>query len=160
VRFVLCGTGPDSEKYSRQAQARPNVLMPGWVNAAQIWTLARMSMAGLAPYVSSDNFVRNLPNKPIEYLSAGLPIVSSLQGVLARLLAEQHCGFTYRNGDVEQLAGAIARLRDDSQLWAQMSANALRIYRERFVAENVYREMQDYLAEISAVHDRHAVQAA
>ena len=144
VRFVLCGTGPDLERCRRLARNCPNVLLPGWVNVAQIWTLLRFSSVGLAPYVSNNNYIRNVPNKPVEYLSAGLPIVSSLQGVLAKLLAAHDCGVTYRNGRADGLAQALVDLQDLPRL-RQMSANAAALYQSQFVAENVYAEMQAYL---------------
>ncbi len=148
VRFVLCGTGPQIEKWRRLAADCENVLLTGWVNAAKIWTLMRMSSAGLAPYVSTRDFRLSIPNKPIEYLSAGLPIISSLQGVLADLLADHRCGITYANGDAEQLSRAVIECYDNKERLESMSTHAGRLFRRRFVAETVYREMQDYLAQI------------
>lgn len=148
IRFVLCGTGPELERSSRLAKNCPNVLFPGWVNAAQIWTLMRMSSVGLAPYVSNDNYIRNIPNKPVEYLSAGLPIVSSLQGVLAKLLAEHNCGVTYRNGRADELATTLVELLDSRQL-RQMSDNAQTLFRSQFVADTVYSEMHTYLNDVA-----------
>ena len=123
--------------------------MPGWVNAAQIWQLMRLSSVGLTPYVSNKNYIHNLTNKPIEYLSAGLPVISSLQGVLARLLAEHDCGVTYGNRDVHQLSLALQSLAGDRQRWRSMSQQATRLYREQFVAEHVYTQMQDYLVDLA-----------
>lgn len=149
VRFVLCGAGPDLNRCRRLARDCPNVRLPGWINAAEIWTLMRTASVGLTPYVSNENYIRNVPNKPVEYLSAGLPIVSSLQGVLADLLAEHQCGITYPNRDAAGLAAAIAGLRDDADRLHRMSENAQRLYRERFIAETVYADMQTYLEQIA-----------
>jgi glycosyltransferase involved in cell wall biosynthesis len=149
VRFVLCGIGSDLEGVRRLARSHSNVMLPGWMNAAQIWQLLRMSSVGLAPYVSSTNFVRNLPNKPIEYLSAGLPVVSSLQGVLEKFLARHDCGLTYANRNPGDLAHAIASLQDAPRRRLAMSDNAQRVYSEQFVAEKVYMEMKTYLESIS-----------
>ena len=106
-----------------------------------------MSSVGLAPYVSNDNYIRNVPNKPVEYLSAALPIVSSLQGVLAKLLAAHDCGTTYRNGRADELAQALVDLQDSPRL-QQMSANAAALYRSQFVADSVYAEMETYLHDV------------
>lgn len=151
ARFVLCGMGPELDRSRRLAEDCPNVLLPGWIDAPQIWTLLRMSSVGLAPYVSNDNFVRNLPNKPVEYLSASLPILSSLEGVLARLLAENDCGITYPNGRAEALAAAIAKIMDDPARRTQMSENARSLYQSRFVADTVYSEMRSHLEQIARV---------
>ena len=151
AKFVICGAGPKLDLYRQLAEDCPNVLMPGWVSADQIWTLLRRSNVGLAPYVNVDNFVHNLPNKPIEYLSAGLPIVSSLPGVMARLLKKNSCGLTYESQRPEQLVAAIDQLRSEPAACDEMSNNALRLYREQFVAEHVYGRMQDYLEGIAGV---------
>ena len=147
-RFVLCGAGDTLEKYRRQARGLQNVIFPGWVTAAEIWTLMRASLVGLAPYRSRPDFVASIPNKSIEYLSAGLPIVSSLQGSLAHLLSRACAGLTYTNGSVDDFLSALRRILDAPQERAVMAANAAELYRREFVAEKVYDEMAAYLEEV------------
>jgi len=147
-RFVLCGAGDSLDKYRRQAHGLGNVIFPGWVTAAEIWTLMRASLVGLAPYRSRSDFIASIPNKSIEYLSAGLPVVSSLQGSLARLLARAHAGLTYANGDANDLLRVLQRVLDGPQERAVMAGNAAELYQREFVAERVYDEMAAYLEEI------------
>lgn len=148
-RFILCGSGENLAFYKRLANGCENVVFPGWVGAAEIWTLMRMSSVGLAPYRSSSNFINNLPNKPIEYLSAGLPIVSSLKGILKDLLSNYDCGVSYENGNGERLASALSCLYDQPERLRTLSENARALYQEKFVAEKVYGEMSDYLEEVA-----------
>jgi glycosyltransferase involved in cell wall biosynthesis len=154
IRFVLCGVGPHLDKCRKLAGELRNVVMPGWVDAPQIWTLLRKSSVGLTPYVSNENYRRNVPNKPVEYLSAGLPIVSSLQGVLASLLKENSCGVTYQNEQSGELAKALSSLYENPQQRLEMARNAKHLYQTEFVAENVYSKMQDYLVDIAGAHMR------
>lgn len=149
VQLVLCGDGEKLSEWKSLAAECPQIVFPGWLNAAKIWTLMRMSDAGLAPYVSSSNFVGNLPNKPIEYLSSSLPIVSSLQGTLADLLARHGCGVTYRNADARGLAAAITFLMDQPDERHRMAKNARRLYQQQFVAETVYGQMEQYLVDLA-----------
>lgn len=155
ARFVLCGDGPDLEKCRALAGDCPNVLFPGWIDAAQIWTLMRQSTVGLAPYVNSDNFLRNLPNKPIEYLSAGLPILTSLRGVLGELIADEDCGLAYDALDAGGLARRCTELMQSPDRLATMSRRADAVFEQRFVAEAVYADMRDHLLAI-ANHPTHA----
>lgn len=148
-RFVLCGTGDNIDLYRDMARDCENVLFPGWIGTAEIWTLMRMSSVGLAPYRSSQNFVGHIPNKPIEYLSAGLPIVSALDGILEELLLKYDCGVSYANSDADGLAEVLNDLYDHPERLETMSKNAYALYRERFVAEKVYAEMIDYLQEVA-----------
>src|SRR4030067_554478 len=86
-RFVICGSGEKLEYYKKRGAGCSNVLFPGWVNRTDIWSLMRISSMGLVAFVNKANYTLNLRNKPIQYFSAGHPIVSSLSGVLARLLS-------------------------------------------------------------------------
>ena len=153
VRWVICGTGSHGDAWKSQAKDLTSVSFPGWVSAAQIWTLMRFSHAALAPYVSTHDFARSLPNKSIEYLSAGLPVLSSLQGVLAGLLADCQCGLTYRNGSAAELAEYVTQLADNRERLAAMSRSALHLYQDRFTAENVYAKMADHLQNIVTTNE-------
>ncbi|MDO8091984.1 MAG: glycosyltransferase family 4 protein [Candidatus Brocadiales bacterium] len=150
IRFVLCGNGDNLDYYKNMAKDCENVIFPGWVGRDDIWTLMRMSSVGLAPYPSNKNYITNLTNKPIEYLSAGLPIVSSLKGVLKDLLSACNCGVTYENGNSDELASILISLYDNPDRLKVMSKNASALYEEKFVAEKVYSEMISYLEEVCA----------
>jgi len=149
LKFVLCGVGDRLGEYKRLARGlEESVIFPGWMGPAEIWTLMRRASVGLVPYFSSWSFRMSLPNKAIEYLSAGLPILSSLQGALERLLADEHCGRTYPNGDADALAGILAELADNSALIQKMAGNALKVFQERFTADRVYGSMADYIEQV------------
>jgi glycosyltransferase involved in cell wall biosynthesis len=154
VRFVICGTGDHEPLYRDLARGLPNVLFPGWVGATQIWTLMRMSQVGLAPYCSSPIFEDHLPNKPIEYLSAGLPVISSIRGALGALLEVHQCGVCYHSGAPRELAGIFAALQRDPLRLSSMSANAAAVFHREFEAEKVYTEMVHYLEGIAANRGR------
>ena len=144
-RFVLCGDGEMLPRYREMAGGATSVVFPGWVGAAEIWTLMRAARMGLAPYRNSEDFRSSLPNKAIEYLSAGLPLASSLTGELERLLAGNGCGVTYTEGDAESLAATLVELYDDGPRLAEMAARASALYRRKFTAERVYGDLCDYL---------------
>lgn len=147
IRFVLCGDGENREHFARMASDCPNVHFPGWVGRADISALMNRAFVGIAPYVDTRNFNLNLPNKPIEYMSAGLPVLSSVEGTLGRLLREEECGATY--GSAEELAAILRRLSQDKSELERLSKNASALYKARFVAENVYGKMADYLEEMA-----------
>lgn len=153
-RFVLCGSGDNLEYYKQLARGCENVIFPGWVGTAEIWTMMRMSKAGLAPYLNTKNFTMNLPNKPVEYLSAGLPIVTGLKGTLNHLIQEYNCGEIYENGDAESLAAALIRMCDNPGSLKAMSENAYSLFQEKFVAGKVYHEMIEYLEHVSNKRNR------
>ncbi len=150
IRFVLCGSGENFNKYKHLAKVCKNILFPGWVGHTEIWTLMRMASVGLAPYISTNNFMLNIANKPIEYMSAGLPVVSSSKGALEKLLSTHDCGITYQNGDVDALASILHDLHKNRERLRKLSDNALALFKDKFMAEKVYGEMSRYLERIAA----------
>jgi glycosyltransferase involved in cell wall biosynthesis len=144
-KFVLCGTGGALDDYKKLAGDCASVVFPGWVPLPEIWTLMQVSDVGIAPYQDGGVHQHNLPNKPIEYMSAGLPIVSSLSGYLQELLSVNDCGVTYRHGDADSLAHTLNDLYENEARVRAMSRNSSELYKRKFVAEQIYRDMSEYL---------------
>lgn len=144
-KFVLCGNGNSFDYYKKLSSNCESIIMPGRVGAAEIWTLMRLSSVGIIPYQSRKDFMESLPNKSIEYLSSGLPILSSLKGLLQKLLYTNKCGFTYEEGNSEEITEILLRLYNEQVLLKTMSDNALALYKKQFVAEEVYKNMIDHL---------------
>lgn len=161
VRFILCGTGDRLDDYKAQASDTKNVIFPGWVDAPMIRTLMQMAQAGLAPYKLSDNFNSNIPNKIVEYLAGGLPVITTLTGIPGRMLADHGCGLSYAHGDAGALAAAVDMLCADRPRQAAMASAAAAVYRQRFDAEVVYGSLIADLQQLvdqqqspkSAAHD-------
>jgi glycosyltransferase involved in cell wall biosynthesis len=145
IRFIICGSGVNLNFYKKKSEGYSNIIFPGWINEAQIWTLLRMSSIGLLPYQNSKSFVISLPNKSIEYLSAGLPIISSLKGVLGDLLRNHNCGINYESENADDLTSILINLFNHPELLKEMSKNAYTLYKVKFVAEKVYSDMINYL---------------
>jgi glycosyltransferase involved in cell wall biosynthesis len=149
IRFVLCGNGERLEAYRRQAAGLANVILPGWVDQAQIQVLLRHSWAGIAPLPERYDFLATVNNKAIEYLSAGLPIISSPpRGVLADLLAEHDCGVSFEPNNPDAFASLVCQMTEDPAAWARKAANARALFERQFVAEVVYDQFRLHLEAI------------
>jgi glycosyltransferase involved in cell wall biosynthesis len=149
LRFVLCGTGDRFEHYRQSAADLANVMFPGWVDAAAIHVLMRRSAFGLDPLPGRYDFLATINNKAIEYLSAGLPVISSpRKGVLAELLATERCGLSYDIGDAAGLVELAVRLEQEPGLRERLAENARQLFARSFAAEKVYGEMMEYLEKI------------
>ncbi len=149
IIFVICGDGEKKNYYKQKAGFRSNVIFPGWIGSSEIWTLMRRSSLGLTPYINIDNFKMNLPNKPIEYLSAGLPLLNCTEGVLSELISENNCGISYLNSDVSDFIYKIKDINNNKEKLLTMSANAKNLFKEKFVSEKVYGDMIAHLEFIS-----------
>jgi glycosyltransferase involved in cell wall biosynthesis len=78
--FVICGDGESSPKWREMIGRLPNTQFAGWVDRAQLTVLSSRCIAALAPYRNSTDFRLSVPNKIIDALSLGLPILSPLGG--------------------------------------------------------------------------------
>ena len=154
IQFIICGSGENLELYRTMVQDCDNIVFPGWVDAPKIRVLMEMSSVGLLPYRSRSDFARGIPNKVGEYLSAGLPIVSSLRGVTEGLLERNDCGVIYQNGDASSLVQLLRTLASDKGYVQTMAHNAKLLFAERFDAARVYDEMGTYLKEVASTHAR------
>lgn len=150
VQFVLCGAGDNLDRYRTISTGLPNVVFPGWVDRGRIWQLMRSSDVGIAPYRNTTNFKLNLPNKPAEYFSAGLPVVSPLEGYLGELLAERGCGLKYREGDPAHLASILRQLRDRPEIRSKLSNSARQVFQEQFSADRIGAAMVHQIERVAA----------
>ena len=142
-QFILCGHGPCLDQVKELMRDLPNVIFPGWIDRFQMESLANMSLATLAPYKNVKNFTLNIPNKIVDSLLLGLPILSPLTGEVESLISNRKVGFTYNNNN--PLASCIQSLVDDDKLQNLMSINAKRLYEEEFEFNKVYGGLVDHL---------------
>jgi glycosyltransferase involved in cell wall biosynthesis len=145
IRIVICGSGNDQKNLEAEAAGLPHVQFAGWIDRFKIEALLERSSIGLLPYPSSRDFIRSIPNKVGEYLSRGVPILSSVQGVSEELIGKGHCGKTYPNNDHDALAQLLIQLSEDGERVSAMSKNAATVFDKYLDADKVYGEFCDYL---------------
>jgi glycosyltransferase involved in cell wall biosynthesis len=151
VAFVIAGAGEQESYIVKRIQALPNVGFTGWLDAAAIATVLERSYAGLLPCrVTADTF----PNKAFEYLSYGLPLISSIEGELARDIDRLDLGFNYPAGDRAALRASIDNLLGTPEHHAVQSSNARACFEAHGDAARVYARLTDHL-EVVAAGSRH-----
>jgi glycosyltransferase involved in cell wall biosynthesis len=146
VCFILAGTGEQEALIRRQCNGLPNVLAPGWLDEPQIISLLKICCLGLVPCKSVKDA---LPNKPFEYLSAGLPLVSSLEGVMEDLINRYGLGLNYRVGDLDGLCQALEILLDNPSLKEKMSDNCRTFFKEYGDAGKIYTEYARHIEHLA-----------
>lgn len=146
IKFIICGLGENLKKYKLLSKGLENIIFPGWIDRASISKLMELSVIGLAPYYNSYDFLNSLPNKPIEYMSGGLAIASSLKGYLQKIIESNNCGFVYENSD--ELTSILLDLYNRPEKLNIMKANSLKLFKEKYTADNVYSDMVEHLGRI------------
>jgi glycosyltransferase involved in cell wall biosynthesis len=142
--------------HERQPAARLLVLGPGDPSALQ----ARAAELGVTDAVSfigqrddvddilaaadmgvlSSEF-EGMPLAILEYMAAGLPVVSTGVGGVPEIVCEGQTGLLVPRGDSRALAEGIGRLIADPELAREMGLNGRRRQRERFSAAAMIREI-------------------
>jgi glycosyltransferase involved in cell wall biosynthesis len=142
VRFVLCGLGDTLDPFREQAKDLPSVVFPGWVDAAKIAALMANSKLGLVPYRPRLDFSRSIPNKAAEYLSAGLPILTCLDGLLSRTVEQYSLGYTYVTGNPDSLASRILEAKTNRENLNSRKETCLSFFNREFRADIVFGKYQ------------------
>jgi len=149
LEFILAGDGGSAKDLRKMMEGLPNVNFPGWIDRPKIEALAERCHAAIAPYKNIQNFTLNIPNKIIDALSLGLPILCPLEGEVASLIEEYDVGLRYGPGTGRTLYDCIKILKDDPELQKRMSQNARTLYEKRFFYEKVYGGLVKHLEEMA-----------
>lgn len=148
VDFIICGHGPQTEIWKEQFGSLDNVFFAGWVDKAQIDVLMESSLAVLAPYRNTENFITNLPNKVVDALSYGKPILTGLRGEVEALIKADQVGMFYEPSGIS-LQQCIEVLMNNSEYLRSLEASARRVYAERYDFHKVYNGLVECLEELS-----------
>jgi glycosyltransferase involved in cell wall biosynthesis len=149
--WVICGDGPITLRLHAMMAGLDNVRFAGWIDRPKLVVLAERSMAALAPYRNREDFRMSLPNKVLDALSLGLPILSPLQGEVAALLAARDVGLRYDEGSGASLARCVAELAASPARRARIAANARETFARSYSADAVYGALVKRLEELAGM---------
>jgi glycosyltransferase involved in cell wall biosynthesis len=143
--LVICGDGPLSMEWRRQARELSNIRFMGWVDRAQIEALAEITVAFLAPYKNTTDFIMSVPNKVIDALLFGVPILSPLEGEVAKMIDVHGVGLRYGESTGINLHECIELLISNPKLQRNLSENAKAYYCEYFEFNMVYKGLVNHI---------------
>jgi glycosyltransferase involved in cell wall biosynthesis len=144
LRLMLVGEGAEKTALMAQAKGLPNLtFLPAMPkrDVAQLFAGSQIALHLLADCPAFAEWTA--PNKLMDGLAAGLPVISNAPGEAARLLAAGDCGIAAAPGDAQGLADALVSLAANPVRRAAMGAAARslavrqhdrRLLAQRFVA--------------------------
>ena len=143
VKFLLLGEGTDKARIRKLAliQGLGNVEFHDGVPRGHVAPVLASCDALLLILRRDPLFEITIPSKVYEYMAAGKPILCSVGGEAARLVAQARCGISIVPSDGAALARTVERLRQTPALCRDMGENGKRCARERFSRD---RLMADY----------------
>ena len=146
VKFIMVGNGAQDTFLKTVAKELNNVVLAGWCEKPKVDKILAMSSVGLAPYTS--RAPQTLPNKPFEYMAAGLPILSSLEGECRELIESESVGLHYSSNNPRDFMEKISWFLSHPGETKEMGRKARRLLEEKFNTEMIYFEMAKYLQSV------------
>lgn len=153
ARMVICGAGEKLGWLQEQSKSHPQLVAPGRVGQIEIAVLMEHAHLGLLIYPNRDDLMISYPNKVGEYLSRGLPILSTLDGLAGQLLRDEGIGRISPSGDTARFARQFEDLLENETVRTEMSANAARVFGERFDASQVFQSLAHELIQLAAAKE-------
>ena len=141
ARLLIVGDGPERSRLEETiatAGFRDSVRLTGAVPHGEVAALLATIDVAVAPYPKLTNFYFS-PLKVFEYMAAGLPVVASRSGQVAKLIEDGVTGLLYEPGDIRALSGALDRLRQQPELCNRLGRAA----RESIVKDYTWDAVAD-----------------
>ncbi len=154
IKFIVCGKGELEEPIQNKTKHLSNLVLSGWVDQNKIKAIAARSCLGIAPYRNIKNFKENIPNKIIDYISLGLPIISPLQGEVEKLISTNNIGAIYEEDSVNSLKEIIFDLLSNEDLRDKLSSNALKLYNSKYNYNYVYGKAVELIEEVHILNSK------
>jgi len=146
TEFVVAGSGPQKALVEEYADKLRNLSYLGWISDEELMRQYALSDVGLIQH--KNNLTQTITYKLFSYLSAGLPILNSLQSEMAVIIRDNEVGFNNNNGDVDGLVQNIERFMEDRELLSRYKDNALALTREKGDSTAVYGKMLELFADV------------
>lgn len=153
IKFVIGGRGDDEDYFKEVCKESTNVIFGGWLNNKQMNSLMLMSKVG-AYCMNDEMFSHGFGNKPIQYISASLPILNSMRGYPERYIQKNGIGLTYEVGNVDSCKAKIELFITNESMRREMSSNANACFEKDYEVERVNSKFEQYLINVVADYNR------
>jgi colanic acid biosynthesis glycosyl transferase WcaI len=143
ILFAFIGSGPGEEAL-RDVAAKYDL--------KNIRFLQMMPRADVIPYIYASDimmvvlreshfFKCTIPSKVFDYMAAGKPVLTNVDGELREIVTSNNAGLYFSLKDKGSFGRAIKRLINDPELRSEMGANGKRLVEEKFIRSRLAEEM-------------------
>ncbi len=134
VKLYLAGD------YESDAFRNKLIQMEGWKYVEELGKISRSQMAavlgkasaGIVTFLNLPNHYEAQPNKLFEYMSAGIPVISSNFPLWMSIVEGNNCGICVEPTSPEAIAQAITRIVSDVENAYHMGLNGLKAVHEHY----------------------------
>lgn len=158
IRLVLAGEGSQKARLAARVTAErlPVQFIPPMPKheVAALLAGADVALLCLAPVPEFAEWTA--PNKLVEALAAGRPVITNVPGRAARLITEASCGIAVPPGDAEALAAALLTLASDPARRAAMGRAARALAERDFDARRIAWRLVELVERVAPATKRQA----
>lgn len=148
IHFVVVGDGSRRDWMLQQAseQGLENLHLPGRFPVEAMPGFMQKASVLLVTLADREIFAATVPNKVQAYMAAGRPIIASMNGEGARLVAEAEAGLSVPAEDGKALADAVLHMYGLPETERnRMAENARAYYHANFLNEKLASVLIGYL---------------
>lgn len=147
VQFLFVGDGEKANDLRNLSKNLDNFHMTNWCEKATVDRLLAVSSVGLAPYRSI--VTPTLSNKPFEYMAAGIPILSSVEGELRTIIERESIGLYYKEDDPADLKEKILWFLLNPEERRVMGQKGRALLEGKYNADLIYPDFAEHLTRIA-----------
>ncbi|MFS0516516.1 glycosyltransferase family 4 protein [Nostoc sp. UIC 10607] len=149
IKFTLIGDGTTYDKVKQLAETLgvKNVNFKGRLNFEVALPILRHSDVGLVPFTS--DWPSNFPNKVFDYLSLGIPVISSIKGNFQKILKEYKFGLQYEAGNPKSLADALLQSNTNRKLLHEMGTVGLEYAKNNMDGNTIYQQYANFVENLA-----------
>ena len=142
-KVFICGDGPKMSSLKLMVIKYPNVILLGWLNNSDLQTQLDNAHFGLMFY--NHNSPQGWPNKLIEYMSNGLPIINSLNGESSDLIESSELGININSMSINQTTDLIIEMIESPEKYNRISDNNYSLFLKDFTEKKAYNKLKNLI---------------
>lgn len=104
----------------------------GQLDRSQVKEILKRSVAGLVTFLPAPNHTNAQPNKMFEYMSAGIPVISSNYPLWKSIVEDNNCGICVDPERPQEIAAAIDMLINNKDLAKEMGSNGIQAVNNKY----------------------------
>lgn len=126
--FVIIGVGREDANITQTINRNKldkYVLRLGWIDHDKIYTYIKACKIGLIPHIVTNHTNTTIPNKIYDYMACGIPVIASNTIPMKRIINEEMCGSTFKDGDQKDLVKAIIDMHNFNNSFGKNGEKAI-----------------------------------
>lgn len=137
--IIIAGDGPRYKELKIKSSTTKNIKILGWLNENQLIENFKKAHFGLMLYYK--NSPQGWPNKLLEYIAHGLPILNTLHGESWDLIESQNIGFNFSKNNINELVNYINQMVNNVDDYKQCSINCYSLIDDQFSNETNFKKL-------------------